>query len=176
MTIRLIDLATMKKNPTAGKNLYLENWGPVTVREVFINGVLTEREETRHVVPVRTMQGEPEWLYEYEPCICTCRACGRKFEFNQLKDAEWDGDDGSFEVCPYCDEWDCLTEEVENETVEEALNRGDDPKAKCRKCDGAVPSPECPGCGTLNWWWCGACDKHYCNTCTPDHGHKAESK
>jgi hypothetical protein len=76
--------------------------------------------------PIEITSNEPEYLYEYIPVDVICSNCGRHFLSSALQsDSYYDGEEYYYndEVCPKCQAWGCLDEELKYETIEEALNR-----------------------------------------------------
>jgi len=115
----LINEKTIKKNPNAGKHDALVP-GPVT-RTVHADG---SYEETRTVEHIRFMKPEPKYFYEYEKVRCV--KCSWEGNVDDLEaDCCWEGSEDemySNEICPNCNEWNCLGEH-KFETIEECFKR-----------------------------------------------------
>lgn len=71
----------------------------------------------------RSLHPDPSHLFEYGPLMVECRECHQRFDIEALDSDSFDDDTWSNTICPRCGAWDCLTEPVEEETIEEALRR-----------------------------------------------------
>lgn len=121
MKVRHIVLESIKNNPRAGQTTF-----PVAGRQETIveeNGTIVSR---RDVTFLRSMTPSPQYLFEYEPMNVRCGYCNAEFPIEDLKeDSIWDdgGDTPICDICPKCNEADCVREEIKYETIEEALER-----------------------------------------------------
>jgi hypothetical protein len=148
--IRLIDLDSIRRNPNAGRDTYLEP-GRVTTTERwnlgdrietrtdgFVSMVVTtkkpklaepellERKQEREVGVIRMMEPEPEFFFEYAPLPVTCRACKATFDFSKLESDCGCGPEDDWQsdtICPECHEMQCLEEDVVEETIDQAMHR-----------------------------------------------------
>lgn len=117
---RLIDLATLKPNPHAGRTTYQVAGRAYEVETPY------GKERRREVQTIYSMTPEPAWLYSYEPLTVKCVGCGTEFPVEALG-SDSNGlecDDCSDEICPKCGMWECLDSvRWEFETVAEAQQR-----------------------------------------------------
>ena len=119
MTIRRIDLDTFRPNPSAGQQSFL------------IAGKKLYRADgdgwDRPVEVVQTLQPEGPWLFEWEPLEVKCQHCDARYGVDDIKGdylvSPDDDDEVLVSVCPKCGEHDPLVDDVQYETVEEALKR-----------------------------------------------------
>lgn len=126
MIIWKINLNTLRENPSAGNTTYHVPGREHTDVSVGENGEI-QVTKTREYHTLRSMIPEPAWLYEREPLEVECQHCHAKIQYGDVEE-DWDilGDGDEVHVtniCPVCKASDCLSEEVEWETVEEALKR-----------------------------------------------------
>ena len=73
-----------------------------------------------------TTKDDPLYLYEYIHIDVTCKYCKHIFKSNELEsDYQYTGIEELYsdEICPNCEGWDCLKEEIEFESIDEALER-----------------------------------------------------
>ena len=149
----LIDLDSIERNPNAGatstnipgRGTTEEVWRIGRTRITLIDGhfsnaqspvndgvfpgdtpVLISRTVDRPVITIGH-QPEPEYSFSYLPKKIQCRSCGKTSCITDLlSDIYFRGDDecvSSERICPHCDTWNCISGEIEWESIEDALRR-----------------------------------------------------
>lgn len=117
INIRLIDLASIQKNPNAGRKSYLV---PGKLNTYTKDGITYQE---RAVTRMYSLTPEPEYLFKYEPMEAKCQFCHTVFSVNDLTDDYNDDDCLIPDICPVCNAPYCLAEKIQPETLEEALKR-----------------------------------------------------
>jgi len=141
----LIEEKSIRKNPNAGKtevdayglvNITINVGGKsIPVRCKPSSEILQKLskkygpisiEMNRSHERMRSLAPDPDFLFNYKSTKVTCTNCNKQFYHTKLQSDYIYTEEGeiySNKICPHCETWDCIEDNLDFETLEEYKRR-----------------------------------------------------